>query len=124
MLFILNFHFQTKCVFSLVVENRESLRGRDYVSSCYLVLMVIKIVGTFIECLTEWQWVFDDVSEFRSLVNKDGIGYVPKYCFEMIAVTSVEYLTRLQRRFTDIFRKKFFVTLNEFAQKSRSRLCA
>ena len=57
--------------------------------------MMVRNVGTLVECLTEWWRVFDNVSSFRNDMSIGCVGDVLGICFVLIAVTSVENLTGL-----------------------------
>ena len=57
--------------------------------------MLVRNVGTLVECLTEWWRVFYDVSSFRNDMNIGCVGDVLGKCFVLIAVASVENLTGL-----------------------------
>ena len=57
--------------------------------------MVVRNVGTLVECLAEWWRVFDNVSSCRNDMNIGCVGDVLGKCFVLTAVASVENLTGL-----------------------------
>ena len=57
--------------------------------------MLVRNVGTLVECLAEWWRVFDNVSSCRNDMNIGCVGDVLGKCFVLIAVASVENLTGL-----------------------------